>query len=262
MARFTDYCTANVTFESNAPGVTVLTKGGTTIVDFCTPGTYTWSPPTGVTQATFEIWGGGGGSAAICCCICGEGGTSSAGGGYASYTASVNPSDVYNICVGAGGWQCVNNGCNLACCCGTCGCCTTVTGGYFTTVGCPLTATGGCGSGSSLCCACGGDSRCVAYSVPGYGCGPIGTIAMCGSMGNMQSASGVYGYFCGTYGFAGSAPKTSGVSWTTYDHCNFQRCGCPAAFPGGGSEMAILYTVCCWCNWNVNGAGGLARITY
>jgi hypothetical protein len=26
--------------------------------------------------------------------------------------------------------------------------------------------------------------------------------------------------------------------------------------------MAILYTVCCWCNWNVNGAGGLARITY
>ena len=258
MGRFIDGPSGGITSETNAPGITTFTKGGTTIVDYGTTGCYVFTPPVGVTQVTFEVWGGGGGSASINCCLCGLGAASAAGGGYASYTASVTSNDVYNICVGAGGWS-VNG---YACCC--CGCnagFTCVTGGYFLTVGCPLAATGGGGSPSALNCACGGSV--AACSIPGYGCGPIGTIAMCGSMGNLQSASGTYSYGYQTYGFAGSAPKTSGVSWTGYDHCNSNRCGCPGAFPGGASESpAMVGSNCSCCNCVGPGATGLVRITY
>ena len=257
MGRFIDGPSGGITTETNAPGITVLSKGGTTIVDFCY-GTFNWCPPTGITQVTFEVWGGGGQSGSLCCCICGWGSASAAGGGYASYTASVTPSDVYTICVGCGGGQCVGQSSS---CIGCQGCSTIVTGGYFSTVGCPLTATGGGGSQSTAQYTCGG-SPGGGNSTPGYGCGPIGTISMCGSMGNVQASCNMIYYSCNSYGFGGNAPKTSGVSWTTYDHCNYFRCGCPATFPGGGAETAIIYTYCCCCSYNSYGASGLARLTY
>jgi len=69
--------------------------------DYVSNSVQTWTAPSGVTSATFKIWGAGGGSAA---------GNSGGEGGYTSGTFTVTPGRNYNIYVGntgigrSGGW--------------------------------------------------------------------------------------------------------------------------------------------------------------
>ena len=57
----------------------------------------TWTVPSGVTQARFQIWGAGGGSGTSCCC----GGSPNGGSGaYASVIIPVSPGDTYTLCAG------------------------------------------------------------------------------------------------------------------------------------------------------------------
>lgn len=61
-----------------------------------TPGNYTFTVPSGVTQLTVEVWGAGGGGG-------GNRGSGGGGGGYASKLVTVAPGDVISYTVGAGG---------------------------------------------------------------------------------------------------------------------------------------------------------------
>ena len=91
-------------------------KAQTTTVPFSTTGATNWTVPPCVYEITVQVWGGGGGGGAAwskflngcsqtgcqtaeLCTAAGGGG----GGGYASRTYSVQPGQVYNIVVGAGG---------------------------------------------------------------------------------------------------------------------------------------------------------------
>ncbi|MCU0832917.1 MAG: hypothetical protein MUC77_00575 [Chromatiaceae bacterium] len=70
---------------------------------FDTPGTTTWTVPTGVTSITVEAWGGGGGGGGRA----GSSGTATArgggGGAYARGVLTVTPGSTYTLTVGAGG---------------------------------------------------------------------------------------------------------------------------------------------------------------
>ena len=89
----------------------------------------TWTVPTGVTTATFEIWGGGGAGGPKCCCYCGAS-MGGAAGGYAIKTIAVTPGSQYSIVAGAAGCAvyCSVGGVN----CGCRGCVTYVTGTNLT----------------------------------------------------------------------------------------------------------------------------------
>jgi hypothetical protein len=56
-----------------------------------------WTVPTGVTYARFQIWGAGAGSHNMCCC---GGGMWGGSGAYASVILPVTPGNVYTICSG------------------------------------------------------------------------------------------------------------------------------------------------------------------
>jgi hypothetical protein len=82
--------------------------------------TCTWTVPTGVTQAKFQVWGAGMGSTAGCCC---GGAPFSSTGGYAEMTICVTPGNQYSICAGCS--------CQRSCCSNEtpgCGCGSGVTG--------------------------------------------------------------------------------------------------------------------------------------
>ena len=70
---------------------------------FTTPGSSTWTAPTGVTSVQVECWGpGGAGSQGNATNFTGRGG--GGGGGYAKRNAlAVTPGNVYNYTVGGGG---------------------------------------------------------------------------------------------------------------------------------------------------------------
>src|SRR6185369_5638687 len=70
--------------------------------NYDTPGTYTFTVPTGVTQLTIEAWGGGGGGGGEGSQFGAAGGGGGAGG-YAKGVVSVTPLQRYNIQVGAVG---------------------------------------------------------------------------------------------------------------------------------------------------------------
>lgn len=98
-------------------------------------GTCTWTVPTGVTKARFELWGAGAGSQAGNCCGHGPTGNS---GSYASVCMTVTPGEAYVLCAGA-----ANS--TLSYCCQSCdisGCQSFVTGAGLTN----FCANGGCAS--------------------------------------------------------------------------------------------------------------------
>lgn len=66
----------------------------------------TWTVPSGVTCARFQLWGAGQGSNPGCCCGGSPGGSN---GAYTEMTIKVTPGDAYTICAG-----CSQSG---ACCC-------------------------------------------------------------------------------------------------------------------------------------------------
>lgn len=70
--------------------------GSTTMTQtFTTPGSFTWTAPTGVTSVTAQVWGSGGGG--------GGSGSGGGGGAYSTGAVSVTAGTTYNGVVGAGG---------------------------------------------------------------------------------------------------------------------------------------------------------------
>ena len=69
---------------------------------YATPGTFSWTVPTGVTKIMVEVWGGGGGGGNSSATVTGVL-SSGAGGGYGRSIFSVTSSTNYSIVVGAGG---------------------------------------------------------------------------------------------------------------------------------------------------------------
>jgi hypothetical protein len=77
---------------------------GQTVVNFTTPGTTTWTCPTGVNTIQVEAWGGGGGGAGSGSSTNLYSGGGGAGGNYVKNTnLSVTPGNTYTIIVGSGG---------------------------------------------------------------------------------------------------------------------------------------------------------------
>src|SRR5436190_1802881 len=79
-----------------APGASAA-KPGSTLTTFDTPGTYTWTVPHGVKQATIDLFGAQGGSDGV------QLGSPGGKGGEATATLNVNAGQVFEIAVGGTG---------------------------------------------------------------------------------------------------------------------------------------------------------------
>lgn len=91
----------------NGSNINNSMKSGTTtpgnVVDFTTPGTYSWTVPLGVTSLNVLCIGGGGGGGTSKQSDGASGGGGGGGGGIKSGTLSVNPGQTVTVIVGAGG---------------------------------------------------------------------------------------------------------------------------------------------------------------
>lgn len=221
------------------------------VVDFC--GQYgqntatTWTVPSGVTTATFEIWGGGSSGAMRTCCMCS---TTPPGfpGGYALKTVAVTANATYTIQVGCGGC--------FPCYCGPGGSPTGCSGGtsYVT------------GTGLSNFCATGGGQPVGCYCY-GYTCVCCGGQAFGGDVcldGGYHWHIGWCNQFC-HLGGSGQSPFGAPENILQNNHCcPYSTCGHYGKFPGGGGTG--IYSCCCDCCYNLYcagwGAPGLVRVTF
>ena len=227
--------------------VTSATLTCSAVCDFPTPGAYTWTVPSGVTEVTFEIWGPGGGGGAKCCCECYHGGPPGAGGGYSSVTVATAAGCAYAVCVGYGGMVTGVGSCTLHWCCyGQPGSTTYVTGFNLSN----LCATGGDGGRNDCYYICG----CNVNGGIGYG----GTVVSCGSGGANQGYSDAYFW---RFAHAGAPPFTGASRPMTGDHCCPCMLGYPGVFPGGGGAT-VMPNICCCCSQGGVGANGLVRIHF
>jgi hypothetical protein len=210
----------------------------------------TWTVPTGVTKATFELWGAGGAGAGSCgtsCCMTHVG---AQGGHYVhSGTRNVNPGWTYSICAGGGR-------CCLTCCrCGCHGCRTCVSGCNVSM--CAMGGHGGCSCGSwiNFC-----DSIPICYLCTKSGGGCFSTSSHQGGMS--------HGRCChceDNRNYPTPAPMMGGGVTQHLHHC-WRRCGAqcicghvPVAH-GGKNGMT---TYCGYCgNTGAPGGPGVVKITY
>ena len=219
------------------------------VADFTSPGSSSWTVPSGVTLATFEIWGAGGGGGSVCCCMCYQGGPGGSGGGYSRNTIAVTAGLTYSICVGAGGMTATVGNCTLhSCCYGQPGGTTYVTGAGLTN----FCAVGGTG----------GHADCFYYC----GCSQPGGSAYGGTI-NSQGGSGTGGSVsstCQLFFSTGGAPGgfSSGVALYNSDNCRMAcATGTVGVYPGGGGSTNFSNQCCC-CGQAGVGANGLVRISY
>jgi hypothetical protein len=206
----------------------------------------TWTVPSNVSCATFEIWGGGGSGAPNCCCNCSVGHPAAAGG-YSLKTISVTPGDTYTINVGAGG--CGNECWWNANACGCPGGVTYVTGTGLS----GFCATGGSGG---YWCNSGGDGA----SVAGIGFG--GDVNIRGRQGR----SGVCcSQQCSGSAFGGAAPFGGGwqIGPRGMGGAMALSCASSGLFPGGGGTPRPQLSSWCDCCQGCAGGGadGLVIIT-
>lgn len=181
---------------------------------FSTPGTHTWTVPPGVTKISVEAWGGGGGG-------CGGDGGAGGGGAYSfCLVNSVQPGQIYNVIVGAGG---AAQGLYPSCPGGT------ATGGAFSG------SSSFSGNGYNSCLAPGGQNGAGGGGVGGSG--GLGDIVI-------QGQSGQDNYVGGTFmALGGSSPRggngSIGTGGTGSDYSGIA--------PGGGGGIISGY--------NITGAG-------
>jgi hypothetical protein len=121
------------------------------MVDYQETCCVTWIVPSGVTCATFEIWGGGGSGAGMCCC---GGGPPGGSGAYAKKTIPVTAAACYQLFL-APATQCssANTGCR--------GCTTSIIGTGLTNF-CAEGGIGGCSYCNPQCC----NSMCTCGCTP------------------------------------------------------------------------------------------------
>lgn len=224
----------------------------------CSPGCCClWTVPTGVRQATFEMWGAGGNGAGACSCNRCQHTQPPGGGAYTSKHVVVTPGCTYRICAG-GVYRCWSRECN-----GCNGCSSYV-----------------CGQGINAC-ACGGMSgltnsswtdQChstMPYCVrPGcVGTTTNGDFASFTHGGNFQGQSAYMypggvchcwkhnGHSTGSFGMdAGLQEQNSNVCWI--------RCGCwNVPFTAGGQSANSNYCGRC-CGQGGTGGPGLVKVTF
>ena len=201
-----------------------------------------WTVPSGVTTATFEIWGGGGAGGPKCCCYCGAS-MGGAAGGYSIKTITVSAGSQYTLCAGGGGAvrYCSVSGTNQGCSGDT----SYVTGTGLTN----FCATGGLG-GYTVCCqqlpnCCGG---------VGYG----GDVNIIGGDGwQMGGCSWNYCHMSA----GGSAAFSGKVTHTPQQCCMYGNEGRNGIFPGGGGT-GFYACACDCCACNGAGGAGLVKVTY
>lgn len=247
---------------------------------YITPGANSWTVPSGVTCATFELYGGGGGGGAKCCCDCYHQGQSGAPGGYSSLTIPVTPGDVYTICVGTGGGTSFIGGIDTychACCFGGAGTDTYVSGNNITT----LCAAGGY-AGCNMCylyCMCAAAYSCAfnatTASVATPNTSQVAANAFTSIDGTKLSPSAtVYGYgWMGIGSDSQSYYYQTGSTATPFHHAMVTGNHCPCTYNvveyacsnrstlGGGGRGAMT-VMCCCCNYAGVGRHGAVIIKF
>lgn len=186
-----------------------------------------WTVPSGVTRATFELWGAGGNGNGACSTSRCQHFAGAGGGFYNSKTISVTPGWTYTICAG-GVHPCMSIEC-LAC------------------YGCSSYVNG---CGLSNFCAVGGAPGCANsdWSESCY------TFWCCCIDPNANN------------GDFGMGNHTGAVSASIFCHCNYHwNCTTNAPFLAGGSAGAGSYIYLCWMRcgcWSVPyAAGGQSAMT-
>jgi len=211
----------------------------------CTQYTTTWTVPTGVNCATFEIWGGGGAGAPMCCCTC-YSGHAGAGGGYSLKTIPVTPGEVYNIAVGAGG-------CGNECWFNTNAC------------GCPGQTSYVTGTGLSNFCATGGAGGLWCNSNVDAAAAGIGYGGDVSIRGRQPRSTVCCHAFCSGSSFGGASPFGGGwqIGTKSVGANIYQACGSSGNFPGGGGTPKPQLNTWCDCTAGCAGGGadGLVIIT-
>ena len=220
-----------------------ITTGGQRKFQFSYTGsTCSWTVPSGVTCATFELWGGGGAGSPNCCCNCQQGYAGS-GGGYTIKTIATVPGCVYIISVGCGGYAipCFYNSSD----CGCAGSTTYVTGYNLSNL-CATGGSGGTGYSTSYTCTYNTYPACTGGI--GYG----GDVNLQGSSSSKLSMSG----YCQT-SVSGAAPFGGGIVTGTkpnYITAHY-GCGSSGSFPGGGGSPRPAPNSWCDCCAGCGGPG-------
>jgi hypothetical protein len=234
----------------------------------CNPGSgicCLWCVPPGVSSVIIELWGGGGGGGSAVVNNCSTIGGGGGGSAYARKTLPVAAGSCYTICVGAGGQgggSFTTSMRDQACCCGSKGGTTYITGAGLTN----FCAEGGFG-GESRPYNTGGVLPNGGW--PGNG----GDVNVRGGDGGYHFSGNVCGTSSQTLTWGGSSPFGARNIYMTYDNPSQAVdsggngryggiCGFYGLFPGGGGTGGI--GSCC-TNSTVmpmggNGAPGLIRI--
>ena len=211
---------------------------------YTTPGTYTFTVPTGKTQLEIEVWGAGGGSAYPTACplatsiagpVAGGG-----GGGYAKGTYIVTPGTTYTVTVGASGGNA--GGCQYVA--------IAASNGGNSSVGSLISATGGRGGVTTYNLSA---NPVVSGTAGSGGTGSGNTTSMTGGTGtvgsvNCQQIDSCYS--CSSWGNSGGAGANggSGASLSHHGACRVFDYY-PAGLGGGGcytiaggnGEVSIRY---------------------
>jgi hypothetical protein len=236
---------APIPYSCGAGGVPGST--GTTVVQFTSSGTATFTVPQGITSMIVECWAGGGGG--------GNGGAGGSGGEYAASTAyAVTPGQVLTITVGRGGQGGSYGN-------GSSGRASSITGGTGT-----ITANAGLGgiSGGSVGPAGGSGSSAPVHASGGAG----GASPAAGGGGGGEAGSGPPG--SASAGTAGSPSSSSsgaaggssgGNGGNGGNGGSSNNGGSNGAAPGGGGGGGGVYSPD-FGNSGGNGATGMVQITF
>lgn len=265
-------------FVSNN-GITAIRLNKASV--YSAPGANSWIVPTGVTCATFEVWGAGGGGGAKCCCDCYRQGQSGSPGGYTSMTIPVTPGDSYTLCIGAGGGTSYIGGFDTychACCAGGFGGVSYVTGNNIVT----LCAAGG-GGGCNMCylyCMCAAAYSCATVTAAAYSNATVNTSLVAanayGVVHAPNMASSVTPFAEGWIGIGSDSQAyyyQSGSTGYAFQHAMLAPIHCPCQYNNadmacsnkstfGGGGRGYFSTTCCCCGLAGVGRHGAIIIRY
>lgn len=239
-----------------------------TSCNYTTAGTYSWTVPSGITCATFEVWGAGGGGGAKCCCECYHISHGGGSGGYSAMTIPVTAGNVYTICVGYGGNVASYGDTSHAVCFGGDGGTSYVTGNGITT----LCATGGSGSHNNcysycMCSNCGGITLPQSTATPTNAASSSsvnGTCYVCGNGWRQRhafttlwtdSSSHMYS------GITGGVPFSSSELFTN-EACSRARSACRTSRHSGNGGQGSMNSQICTCALGYVGRSGKVVIKF
>ena len=193
--------------------------GFSTMQVYSTPGSYSFTIPTGINKIMIEVWGGGGGGGNSSVNVTGSM-TSGAGGGYGKEIFSVTPGASYTVIVGAGGTSSGGNG-------GT------------TSFGSLISATGGQGGlnlGSPFFLPAGGSSS-AAFNVTGEA-GVLGFSAGGQGVkgGDSFGSTGGRGGYNGAVASPGNSPGGGGASGSGFSTVTYIT-----GAPGAPGRVVVWY---------------------